>query len=295
MVRERRYYVYIKGLRRAAYSFQSHYFGTHARASVHWQNIRMANLKRLASLPLFLVLALPSAMAQNQPAQPTPTNQAEAEPPKDKGPSFEDTEKWIQDHIGDSGFPAVARPANGAGLAFSYDDAPYVIKFDGCDMHLSIASHMHTADTTPINPKDDDSGDTSSSLSFTLPLGKVVDVWSMPLPVQDYVGQVAPGSGRDVPSVFIRLPDAGGVGTFSTVTTSTRMVTLPPVSNKRIEAGYLPMKVCNVLGGCQTMQGIPISYVRPGTDDAPPHMAKALKHLVQICKENPNSGPKDLF
>jgi hypothetical protein len=274
---------------------QSHYLGTRARASVHWQNVRMANLKRLATLLLFLALVLLSAMAQNQSPQPTQKAQAEAQPPKDKGPSFEDTEKWIQDHIGDSGFPAVARPANGAGLAFSYDDAPYVIKFDGCDMHLSIATHTHTTDTTPINAQDDNSRDTSSSLSFTLPLGKLVDVWSMPLPVQDYVGQVAPGSGRDVPSVFMQLPDAGGVGTFSTVTTSTGMTTLPPVNNKRIEAGYLPMKVCNVLGGCRTVQGIPISYVRPGTDDAPPHMAKALKHLVEICRENPDSAPKDLF
>jgi hypothetical protein len=112
----------------------------------------MVNLKKVASLPLFLALALASVMAQNQPPRPTQKAQEETQAPKDKGPSVEDTEKWILDHIGDSGFPAHAEPVGKQGLAFSYDDAPFSIRFDGCDLHLSIASHMHMTDTTAGGP-----------------------------------------------------------------------------------------------------------------------------------------------
>lgn len=248
--------------------------------------MRKSDLRKLLCL---LVVALATlAAAQEQANQPS----------KDKGPSYEDTVKWIQDHIGEAGFPA--RNDNGKTLTYAYDDESYNVKFDGCDMRLGIAGHVHITDLSPAGgiASNDMSGDSSFTLSFSLPLGKLYG-WTPPqnLKVQDYFPVISSSyMDKAFPAVVIRLPEEG-VGTFSETADLANVSNGqdPPIVNKPIKSGFFPLTITNVAGGSVPIHGIEISYGRPGTEDIPRHMMNALYHLIELCKENPNAGPKDLF
>jgi hypothetical protein len=254
---------------------------------------------RVITLFLSFVLLTTAAVSQQAvPPPPKPEPDKSTQQPKVEGPSFEDTEKWIQDHIGDSGFPAGTSKPENDGSTWVYDDAPWTVKFDGCDMHLSITSHSHYNDNSPPDSAGNtDSRDDSDVLSFNFPLGKLSNFWVNVTQGEPYYygGSMYPDPANvNVPSVLIQLPDAG-VGTFSNVSSSTVAQVPPPITKKPIVAGLFPVKLCSGITPCRTVQGIVISYARPGTDDAPLHMAKALSHLAEICRKNPDLAPKDLF
>lgn len=248
--------------------------------------MRKSNFKDLLWL---LVIAVITTLAAAQ-------DQA-SEKSKDKGPSYEDTVKWIQDHIGEAGFPA--RTDNMGTLIHAYDDESYSVKFDGCEMRLSIAGHAHTTDTAPAGgiASNDMTHDSSFSVSFSFPLGGLMGI-AIPqnLRIQDYFPVISSWyMDKTFPAAVIRLPDTGA-GTFSSTADLGPDVSVgEPIVNKPIKAGFFPLTVTNAAGSLVTIQGIEISYGRPGTEDAPKHMSSAIYHLIELCKENPSAGPKDLF
>jgi hypothetical protein len=238
-----------------------------------------------------LAVALTTSLAVGQ----DQTNQ----PPKDKGPSYEDTVKWIQDHIGESGFPATTE--SGSGLVFTSADAPFGMKFDGCDMRLSFAMQLHTADTSPVGGKaeNDMTSDSSSSVTFSLHLAKLgVVSATQSLPFQG-LSSLMPSQyvNKNFPTVVIEGVDAGA-GTFSDTraTTDSTMVLNPPIIDRPIASNTLvPVRVFVGFGVGKLVKGLEISYARPGTEDSPKHMINALQHLIDLCKANPEAGPKELF
>jgi hypothetical protein len=228
-----------------------------------------------------------------------PAVAGETAPTKSVGPSYQDTVKWIQDHIADAGFPQVTETDRKYGLVTAYADAAYSIKFNGCDMHLTLAEHEHTTDTTPVHADDQTDSDTSMSATFVLPMGGISipsaqmvrpQEWTQSVLSKDYVRAT-------LSTVTIVLPDSG-IGTVSYSWSTTDESVEPKsnkFSNKAITTGMFPTSVLNVVAGYATRLGIQISYARPGTDDAAQHMAKALSRLHEICKDDPNQAPKDLF
>jgi hypothetical protein len=251
--------------------------------------MRRSNLKRLSELFFVIAVSAIVVSAQDQ------TNQS----PKDKGPSYEDTVKWIQDHIGESGFPSTTE--SGSGLVFTTADAPFGIKFDGCDMRLSFAMQLHTADTSPVGGKaeNDMTSDSSSSVTFNLHLAKlgvVSDTQS--LPFQGLSGLIpSQYLNKNFPTVVIEGVDAGA-GTFSDTRTTTdpTVVLNPPIIDRPIASNTLvPVRVFVSFGVGKLVKGLEISYARPGTEDSPKHMINALQHLINLCKANPDAGPKELF
>ncbi|HVI10756.1 MAG TPA: hypothetical protein VND65_20870 [Candidatus Binatia bacterium] len=251
--------------------------------------MRKANSAKL----LLLVVAVSGSIAAAQ-VQANPA-------PKDKGPSYEDTIKWIEGHIGESGFPTTTSKSH-LGLVFTVSDAPFAMKFDGCDMRLSLAMQLHTADTSPLQGKaeNDMTGNQTSSITFNLHLARV-GVVSEPqnLPVQGGIARLIDEQylNKNFPTVVVEGVDAGA-GTFSDSQTTTDSNTeLPqPIFNRPIaENTMVPFRVFSGYGVGRLVKGIQITYARPGTEDSPKHMINALQHLIDLCKENPNAGPKDLF
>jgi hypothetical protein len=255
----------------------------------------LADMRLGNSTKLLLLIAITTTwvVAQDQPSQV-------AQPAKDKGPSYEDTVKWVQDHIGEAGFPASSEGPGKHGLSFASDDTPYTVKFDGCDMRLSIATHMHTTDSSPVGGKaeNDMTADSTQSWSFGLHLGQLKFVAGavQNLPVQLGSPTTVGNGDRNFPTIVIALPENGGGATWSqTFTdTDTSNSVAPPIVNKPLGTWW-PATTIYTQGIPMTLRGIQITYARPGTEDAPQHMISALKHLIDLCKENPNAGPKDLF
>jgi hypothetical protein len=151
-------------------------------------NVRKSHLKKKVFLLLVVALTTTMVVSQDQASQR----------PQDKGPSYEDTVKWIQDHIGEAGFPASSQGPGKFGLATASDDTPYAVKFDGCDMRLSIATHTHTTDTSPVGGKaeNDASGDSTESWSFNVHLAELVGVIRIPQILPAQLGSPTPGCVR---------------------------------------------------------------------------------------------------
>src|SRR5580698_3193584 len=69
--------------------------------------------------------------------------QDQAPDSKTSGPTYEDTVKWIQDHIQDAGIPAWTEKDQL--VATAYDDETYGVKVDGCNaIHVLFNRHSHT-------------------------------------------------------------------------------------------------------------------------------------------------------
>jgi hypothetical protein len=252
--------------------------------------MRKSNLKRFSGLLFILAVAAIPVSAQDQ------TNQS----PKDKGPSYEDTVKWIQDHIGDAGFPASSKSPGRFGVAFASDDTPYTVKFDGCDMRLSISVRTHTTDTSPVGGKaeNDVSGDSTESWSFNVHLARLDGVIGSTQILPSQLGSPTPAAYADqnFPTVVIMFPDNGGGATWSQTTTSTNTSfdPAPPIIDKPLGTWW-PVTKTVTQGIVYNAHAIQITYARPGAEDSPQHMIKALKHVIDLCKANPDAGPKDIF
>jgi hypothetical protein len=92
------------------------------------------------------------------------------------------------------------------------------------------------------------------------------------------------------------LTDNGGGATWSQsfTNTDTSFSVTPPIINKPLGAWW-PATKLDVQGIVFAQRSIQITYARPGTEDSPQHMIKAVQHLIDLCKANPNAGPKDIF
>jgi hypothetical protein len=215
-------------------------------------------------------------------------------------PSYEDTVHWIQQGIRGAGFPPGTVMLDGGATELITDDAPYVLKLDGCNMSLSVSQRLHLADQS-----------STTSYTINVPLNKGVSVEMNPqiLPVQagfypsGATATFGPlGNGDNYPTVFIVLPDDGGGATWSRImTTTTPYAAVPNIVDKplgtwwpktKIKGGDLSNPVSIIE---YEFRGIRITYARPGAGDSPKHMINALHHLLDLCTEDPNRGPKSIF
>lgn len=215
------------------------------------------------------------------------------------GPSFDETVKWIQSHISEAGFPAQTTSDNKHGLVFTYAEAPYSVHFDGCVMQLSLSEHWHSKDTSPVSRDDQTDTDSYMNMKLNLPLDKLVSADSGVLQPQDWeMPDIDSGySSRTLPTVAIVLPQGGaGTTTYSWSTTDETYTQKSIVfTDKPITSGAFVVTQTNGFGYRMQKDGIEISYARPGTEESPAHMAKALNHLIELCKQNPQQGTKDIF
>jgi hypothetical protein len=98
------------------------------------------------------------------------------------------------------------------------------------------------------------------------------------------------------------LPDNGGGASWSRIMTTTNPdAAVPNIVNKPLGAWWPKTKIkagdpSNPVTWLEyEMIGIRITYARPEAGDSPKHMINALQHLVDLCTENPNQGPKSIF
>ena len=242
----------------------------------------------------FVLLSLAqSVWAQSRPHSAiAATSQADS-----SGPSFDDTVKWIQDHIGEAGFPETTDTWHE--LITKNDDAPYAVHFNGCVMQLSLSTHSHVTDTQPLHPGDQTEMDYSNNVTFKLPLDKLEErVQSWPNLVKPPWQNSYSNVNGAFPAVIVFFSEqqAGSVsGSWSTNDDTSADKGTHTFVDKPIGYGDWTSPAVNGFGNAITIHGMPIMYTRPGTEDATPHMAAALNHLIDLCKRNPNQGAKDLF
>jgi hypothetical protein len=276
---------------------------------------RMQLPKMLCSW-LLLTLALFTAFGAG--AQVTGRDKAvasvQSQPSPDQGPSYDDTTKWIQDHIQDAGIPGWTD--NSKDLSTTYDDETYGIKFDGCNaIHLLFNTHNHTTASDPS-----DNSDSATAFDIKIPfkginrqgpngVGAIIGEFSNPvdeLTNMQIIFLQARANGNHIvaPSRLIddqhhlktTLPTYPGVaillndnaGTISHVTKSS--TNSETIRDFAISKDYFYVR--SPFGA--PWKAVVISFGMVGTDDAPEHMAKALNHLMDVCN-HPEAAPKDIF
>jgi tetratricopeptide (TPR) repeat protein len=261
----------------------------------HAPAAKQEGLRDLRKQCLLLEAGSPSISSPSQAVGGTPNS---ASAPPAGGPSFDETAKWIQGHMADSGFPAETTTSK-VGILTRFDDTPYSVHFDGCMIQLSLAEHFHQTDTIPLNSGALPDTDAYMNIKFNLPLEKLISAQYHMLSPQDWELSAIHDSymGRALPSINIMLSDTDA-GTYSYkwnpgLEGQDNIVW----NNKPIVDGAFTLSALalGTYGPRQKFNAIVISYARPGVEDSPQRMAKALQHLIEMCKQNPNQGTKDLF
>jgi len=210
------------------------------------------------------------------------------------GPSYDDTVKWIRGSIGQSGFTG-GTDTHGQEVDVEAD-APYTIKFDGCNVDLGIASHLRST-----RPDGSDPEDFTLSFDFYVPLGKVIGVNARPSwSFWGMEGVYGLKDNATYPAVVIIMPD--DVGTYSVYNKGYNDTAdgvwrnsgpIPAGDPQNGRVWNFP-KATNIRGQ-PINKTVAILYGRPGTDDLPTHMAAALQHMVEICRDHPDQVTKPLF
>jgi hypothetical protein len=278
-------------------------------------------MQRSTKLSSLLLLALTFATvshaagqaADKSKDQAAASDQAQAS--ADQGPSYEDTAKWIQDHIQDAGIPGWTD--NTKDYSTTYDDETYGVKFDGCNaIHLLFNTHTHTAASDP-----DLNADSTVNYDIKIPLkgvshrgpygaGAITGQFSNPVDEltsmqTTFLESLAKGYNIIAPSRLIddqhhlktALPTYPSVaillnddaGTISHVSKNSSN----PESIRDFPINKQYFYVLNPFGA--QWKAVVISFGMVGTDGAAEHMAKAFNHLMDVCKANPEAAPKDLF
>lgn len=246
---------------------------------------------------------------------PAPVQVASSE--NSGGPSYADTVKWIQEHIKLAGIPGGTSEFNipGAGTVRpksyteKYDDQQYALKINGCSsMDLIITSHMRMIDPDPDpgdNPVTDSSRIAEYRISLAGPASENPNTWGdVGVGVQtdthapterDEINPDAPV--HNVEFIFKRdlvtlsfSNDNGPTKDGISILNQTSISFNDPRPDPHYEAWNQYVGVA--LPGRKAVR---ISYGKPGTEDEPDHMAKALQHLITLCRQSPDAAPKDIF
>lgn len=252
----------------------------------HAPEVTQAGLRELRRQCLLRESAAPSA-STSIPAQTSA-------PGTGSGPSYGDTVKWIRGNIDQSGFAGGTKTHSQEVDVEA--DAPYTIKFDGCTMDLGIASHLRST-----RPDGSDPEDFVVSFDFYVPLGKVLGISAMPAwSFFGMEGVYGLNDNMTYPAVVIALPD--DVGTYSVYSKGyyessdgvwRNSGPIPAGDPQRGRVWNFPK--ANNIASQPINKTVAILYGRAGTNDLPAHMAGALKHLAEICKDHPDEVTKPLF
>jgi hypothetical protein len=217
-------------------------------------------------------------------------------------PSYEDTVNWIQSHIAQAGIPGQTGSeqvlVSSGGQLFNpkltttYDPGSYTTDFDGCKMHLTLSMHKHYRDDAQPNDAGGQTDwDVSNKIDFFLPLKQATGasgdgLFRPNVPELPVIGDITQQTA--FPTVTIELPDTATV-TFASQFTDTlvgswKSGVVYPLGNDKDAAGnLLPRKTVQITYGVGT------------PSDTPQHMAKALNYLINMCRNNSDAVPKDLF
>lgn len=263
------------------------------------------------------------AAAQASAEQSATKQQATASSPDDKsGPNYADTVHYIQQKIGDAGYPTpggklygVVGNSPGVADTFNYDDAKYTFNTDGCQsMTISSTVGAHMRDYSNED-RSWHNKDGQMVTSFTVPFRSV--------------GTYSTSAG-DVPAVFSTHEPVTNAATGALFSDGypigpvldLMISQLPPT--QAIERGdatdhqdwhdgvWIVPKDLGVSwsnsdnsgdeptnqSGNFTKSGIPIlmiRFVEPGKGATSAHVAKAIQHLVDFCVKHSDQGPKELF
>jgi hypothetical protein len=281
---------------------------------------RRKEMKKALVVMLFSFITVGRGQGQDKPTQPT-------------GPSYDDTVKWIQNHISEAGVPGYTEQSQGLvpeevrpcikngkdengepcgsvanqPVTLTVDDQKFAITVNGCStLHLIITSHVHGTNPNPQREETHNhppSGDWSRTADFSIPLIDLLVTTSTHVPTDMMsAGTKDWYSNAAVPSVAL-VWSMGHPATWIWTNKGDGLFvdfngSMPP---KRLD--FAPSDVDE-----QTRRrfvwedsvtgavraGVYLSYGMPGADD-PSHMASALKHLKDVCKANPDAAPKDIF
>lgn len=237
------------------------------------------------------------------------------------GPSYADTVRYIQDKISVASYSTPGAKLNGVignsiGVAstFAYDDAKYTFSANGCQSMTftgSVNAHMseYSNDDRAWHHKD---GQTVAS--YTVPFKSVDNftnrgqqvpaVISTHEPTQDAVfgGTLADGYNIQ-PVLDVMVSEFPPTKAIETGT---------PDHQDWHDAVWIVPKDLGVSwmssdntgdepqsgSGNITKSGIPVLVIRfanPGTGAESTHLAKAIQHLVDLCVNHPEQGPKEMF
>ncbi len=207
---------------------------------------------------------------------------AYAQPPAaTNGPSYSDTVAWIQAHLHDAGTPGQtvnclsgSCPGTPDGITVT-DPQRYDIHIDGCDsvtIHSRTGEHASAASGKEVYDNVSDETLTvpfRAVASFSGDNAGVVRVTAAEPGIKDETDYPGSESAEQIPLVR---------GSY-TVAQANRLL-----EQKSFYSMLLKGDDASVL-----------TFSSPGTASEAPHMANALNHLVQICKEHPEQVPKSPF
>lgn len=229
------------------------------------------------------------------------------------GPSYADTVKWIQEHIKAAGIPGGTQQSGS--YTTVYDDQQYALKENGCSsLDLVITSHWHMTDSQPSpgeNPLIDDyTRSADYRISLAGPASEDASGWG-DAGVGVHTDTHAPTE-RDelnpdaavrnveftfkVDRVTLSFSNKGNQSSDNLARDGISILnqTSLSVNNPAPDPHY---EAWNEFVGAALpgRKAVRISYGMPGTEDEPDHMAKALRHLITLCRQNPDAAPKDIF
>lgn len=230
----------------------------------------------------------------------SPTAHSPSDSGNPSGPAYAETVKWIREHIGEAGFPAATTADDRFGNVNRYDDIVYSARFDGCTVTLVVTQGWHI---TSDNRGTSEAGHTTETnthmdMTFNLPLDKMRSATEEEVPLQDWEKAVMSPTyvNRPLPTVAIHFSDP--IFGNTSYNWSTDDVTYTEKNNSHVNRPIaygeftIPGTYINKYGYPQQNQAVVIHYARPGTGDNPQHMAKALNHLIDLCRQNPNIAPR---
>lgn len=254
-----------------------------------------------------LVAELGAAPAPNQASTPS------ASSGDSSGPSYSETVRWIQEHIKMAGIPGGTKQRGS--LMTVNDDQQYALKVNGCStLDLIITSHWRITDAQPSpgdSPLVDDYTRTADyRISLAGPPGENPIGWG-DIGVGVHTDTHGPterdglnpdASVRNVEFTFKRdlvtlsftnkgsQPSEDLTRNEISILNRTSLSLNDPTPDPHYEAWNDVVGV--KLPGWKAVR---ISYGRPGTEEEPDLMAKALQHLITLCRQNSNVAPKDMF
>lgn len=277
-----------------------------------------------------VVLLSASALAQT--AVPPPPKPADSRPSPastptslpDSGPSYDETVSYIQDKIRVASYPTptiqlagLIGGKEGIGYTVTFDDATYKFSVDGCEsMTFTNTVTAHMDDSNDERPWDHRDGQIVHS--YTVPFKSVASY-----PNDSQIKSAAIFSTHEIKTNVMgsQFADEYRIDFVEGV----MIEQLPPTQTfgndhqDWHDAVWIVPKDLNVSwtnfdnvtinpnatgGGPENQSGnigksglpiLMIRFTKPGTGATSTHVAKAIQHLVQLCVNHPEQGPKELF
>lgn len=241
------------------------------------------------------------------------------------GPSYAETVKWIQEHIKRAGIPAFGTtPATNSQkfMALSFSPYEYDAQIDGCNSVTVTITFSQYFDAYDDESRSSQRDTTAITVTTVIPVQSAqiffsdtnVDAKWLPQRAADtsfqwiadgtqvkvsWLNAIKDSMGNQAAKYWVALTPVQSNPKTDGVYSDTRgaVFVVPKDQGIRVTRVANPSEDPPMIPP-QPQVDIPLDileFQNPGSEGENAHMAKALQHLITLCRQNPNAAPKDVF